>query len=67
MSTVMSMGVWSVTVKGLRSMMVLRRSGGGPSGAWGGGCSANTTREALTMPSWRFLALSATKIREYSG
>lgn len=57
-STVMSMGVWSVTVKGLRSMMPRRRRGGGASGGWAGQCSVKTTREALTMPSWRFRALS---------
>ena len=57
-STVMSIGVWSVTVKGLRSMMPRRRSGGGASAAWAGACSVKTTVEALTTPSWRFLALS---------
>lgn len=50
-STVMSMGVWSVTVNGLRSRMLLRRRKGGASGGCGGLCSVNTTREALTMPS----------------
>lgn len=57
-STVMSIGVWSVTVKGLRSMMHLSRRGGGASGGSNGVCSVKTTWEALTMPSWRLRALS---------
>lgn len=57
-STVISMGVRSVTVKGLRSMIPLRRRGGGASGGWEGACSVKTTWEALTIPSWRFRALS---------
>lgn len=43
MSTVMSIAVWSVTVKGLRSTIPLRRRGGGASGGRGGVCSVKTT------------------------
>lgn len=52
------MGVWSVTVKGLRLRMRRSFSGWGLLGGSSGGSSVKYTMELLTTPSWRCLAFS---------
>lgn len=57
-STTISIGVWSVTVKGLMSRMLRSFSGRGLSAGRDGVCCAKHTRELPTIPSCFFLALS---------
>jgi hypothetical protein len=58
MSTTVSMGVWSVTVKGLRFKMRLSFSGCGLLAGSSGGSSVKYMMELLTMPSCLCLAFS---------
>lgn len=57
-STTISIGVWSVTVKGLMSSMLLSFKGRGLSAGSDGVCWAKQTLELPTIPSCFFLALS---------
>lgn len=57
-STTVSIGVWSVTVKGLRLRIRRSFSGWGLLGGSSGGSSVKYTMELLTTPSWRCLAFS---------
>lgn len=57
------MGVWSVTVKGLMSSMLLSFKGLGLSAGSDGVCWAKQTLELPTIPSCFFLALSLRKRR----
>lgn len=52
MSTTISMGVWSVTVKGLRSKMLCSLTAGTALSDAGGSHSVNRTADTLTTPSW---------------
>lgn len=63
MSTTISIGVWSVTVKGLISRMLLSFNGRGLSAGRDGVCCAKHTRELPTIPSCFFLALSIAIVR----
>lgn len=58
MSTTVSIGVWSVTVKGLRLRIRRSFSGWGLFAGSSGGSSVKYTMELLTTPSWRCLAFS---------
>lgn len=58
MSTTVSMGVWSVTVKGLKFRMRLSFSGCGLLAGSSGGSSVKYMMELLTMPSCLCLAFS---------
>lgn len=60
-STTISIGVWSVTVKGLISSMLLSFKGRGLSAGSDGVCWAKQTLELPTIPSCFFLALSLRK------
>lgn len=63
-STTISIGVWSVTVKGLMSSMLLSFKGRGLSAGSDGVCWAKQTLELPTIPSCFFLALSLRGERE---
>lgn len=52
MSTTISMGVCTVTVKGLRSKMLCSLTAGGVLGDAGRSHSLNRTADTLTTPSW---------------
>lgn len=58
MSTTVSMGVWSVTVKGLKFRMRLNFRGCGLLAGSSGGSSVKYMMELLTMPSCLCLAFS---------
>lgn len=62
-STTVSMGVWSVTVKGLRFRMRLSFSGCGLLAGSSGGSSVKYMMELLTMPSCLCLAFSRIMVK----
>lgn len=64
MSTTVSMGVWSVTVKGLKFRMRLSFSGCGLLAGSSGGSSVKYMMELLTMPSCLCLAFSRTMTKK---